>query len=58
MKSMRIGCFLRGMRVRIGVPHLLAETPARLGPDVRASGPSFVSQASELFAELVADEQG
>jgi len=46
------------MRVRIGVPHLLAETPARLGPDVRASGPSFVSQASELFAELVADEQG
>ena len=52
MKSMRIGCILRGMLARIGVPRSPAETRARLGPDVRASGPSFVSQASGLFAEI------
>lgn len=32
--------------VPVGVPSLMAETGARLGPDVRASGPIFPARSS------------
>ena len=39
-------CDTQSMGVPIGVPSLLAEIGTRLGPDVRASGPSFLRFAS------------
>jgi hypothetical protein len=44
--------------VPVGVPSLMAETGARLGPDVRASGPTFPARIRRPRSEWISAKRG